>query len=83
MTLEGRFGRLIRQWRTEQGVSQDELAERLGLHRNYIGDIERGERNISLQVMSRIGAAIGFERSGDLLDAMKRVEGDHQKLPEA
>lgn len=82
MTLEKRFGRVVRQWRTEHGVTQEELAERLGLHRNYIGGIERGERNFSLEVMRRMGAAIGYEQSADLLDALKATAGGHQQLPE-
>ncbi|HEV8573575.1 MAG TPA: helix-turn-helix transcriptional regulator [Dehalococcoidia bacterium] len=40
-----RFGDNVRQVRTERGLSQDELAVRSGSHRNYVGGIERGERN--------------------------------------
>ena len=42
------FGRRIRHLRTAQGLSQEQLAEKTGFHRTYIGMIERGERNISL-----------------------------------
>lgn len=44
-----KFGEKIRALRTEQGWSQELLAEKTGFHRTYIGMIERGERNLSLR----------------------------------
>ncbi len=42
------LGRLIRQKRTEMGLSQEELADRAGLHRTYVSDVERGIRNLTI-----------------------------------
>lgn len=49
----------IRALRASKGFSQEDLAEHCGLHRTYIGSVERGERNISLENIERISAALG------------------------
>lgn len=49
-----RFGEKIHNLRKEKGWSQEELADRSGFHRTYIGFIERGERNISLKAIKTI-----------------------------
>jgi transcriptional regulator with XRE-family HTH domain len=54
-----RFGARIRQLRTDRGWSQEELADRAGLHRTYIGSVERGEQNISLVNVEKLAATLG------------------------
>lgn len=49
--------------RSSLGISQEELAERSGLHRTYISDIERGARNPTLRTLSRLAVALGMSAS--------------------
>ena len=56
-THRKRFGNAIRERRTALGLSQEQLAERVGCHRNYMGRIERGEQNITLDMMVRVAKA--------------------------
>lgn len=58
-----KLGEHIRTIRKAQGLSQEELAELSGLHRNYIGGVERGERNLVLLNIIRIAHALGMSPS--------------------
>ena len=53
-----RFGRAIRRIREEQGINQEEAAERCGLHRTYYSGIERGVRNVSVVNIERISKGL-------------------------
>jgi len=52
------FGSSLRVFRKRQGISQEELATRAGLHRTYVCDIERGCRNVSLESVQRLSQAL-------------------------
>jgi transcriptional regulator with XRE-family HTH domain len=52
------FAQNVRLRRSKLGLSQEELAARAGLHRTYIGSIERAERNVSIDNMERIATAL-------------------------
>ena len=54
-----RLGTLLRESRVKAGLSQEDLSEISGLHRTYIGCIERGEKNVSVFNFLRIAQAIG------------------------
>lgn len=53
-----RFGKLVRRLREQAGISQEDLAERAGVHRTYIGGIERGERNPTLVTIHKLAEAL-------------------------
>jgi CheY-like chemotaxis protein/DNA-binding Xre family transcriptional regulator len=48
----------VRAWRTRLHISQEKLAERAGLHRTYVCDIERGSRNVSLENIEKLARAL-------------------------
>lgn len=59
-TIKVEFGNQVRELRLARGLSQEELAFRAGVHRTYLGGIERGERNPSLKNISAIAEALGI-----------------------
>ena len=52
--LAKQIGALVRQYRLEKGLSQEELASLCGLHRTYIGSIERGEKMITIETANKL-----------------------------
>lgn len=64
------FGEVVREARKKSGLSQEELADLAGLHRTYIGMIERGEKNITMLNAEKIAVALGMKLS----ELMKRAE---------
>lgn len=65
------LGNELRAWRLKRGLSQEELAGKAHLHRNYIGMLERGERNVTLLVLEEIAANLDVPLS-ELITAAER-----------
>ncbi len=59
-TMRKKFGKRIRELRLEKGWSQEGLADELGLHRTYVGAVERGEQNISLDNIEKVAKRLGI-----------------------
>ena len=57
--LTRRFGALVRRLRFENGLSQERLAELCGMHRNYVGAVERAERTPSIVAADQLARALG------------------------
>lgn len=70
-TIRKRFGEKIRDLRRAKGLSQEELAFRAGIHRNYLGGVERGERNPALDNIAAIAKALDIT-PGELLTFQKK-----------
>jgi transcriptional regulator with XRE-family HTH domain len=58
-TAESIFGEHLKDLRASAGLSQEALAEKAGLHRNYIGHLERAEKTPSLNVLVKLASAFG------------------------
>lgn len=67
------FGRAVQARRVEVGLTQEELAARAGINRTYLGDVERGARNVALRNLQRIAAALDISVAS--LFEKYRVEG--------
>lgn len=74
LEIQVSIGRVVRAKRSQQGYSQESFADRVGLHRTYIGAFERGERNLSLQNLVRIANALGLPLSSLLAEAEGRKD---------
>ncbi|MBY0527998.1 MAG: helix-turn-helix domain-containing protein [Gemmataceae bacterium] len=67
-SLPERFGKVLRRRRLAIGVSQEDLAAQAGLHRNYVGLLERGQRVPTITVVQQLAAALGTSMSKLLAD---------------
>ena len=66
------FGIAVRRMRSEAGLSQEEFAVRCHLHRTYIGSIERGEKNVTLETAQKLAKALGV----NLSEIIREIEDD-------
>ena len=62
-TVQAQLGQRIAELRREKGWSQERLAQRAQLHRTYVGRVERGEQNVSLQIITRLAHALDLRVS--------------------
>ncbi|MDA9234650.1 helix-turn-helix domain-containing protein [Polaribacter sp.] len=63
MNIKQKFGVKIKQLRTKKGWSQEKLALNAGLDRTYLPSIEKGERNVSLEVIEKLALALNVKPS--------------------
>ena len=73
-------GQRIRNYRTQKGLSQEKLAELSGCHPTYIGQLERGEKNATLESIERITVALGITLS-KLFEKLGGQEDDTRDIP--
>ena len=66
MDIRARLGANVRRLRAEKGWSQEDYADRAGIHRTYVSDIERGRRNPTVTVVEKLAKPLGVG-AGDLL----------------
>lgn len=59
MDICKQFGKKVRELREAKGWSQEDLADESGLHRTYVSGIERGVRNPTIRIVSRLAEALG------------------------
>jgi transcriptional regulator with XRE-family HTH domain len=67
-----KFGRIIRSRRKAAGWSQEALADEAGLHRTYVGMIERGERTPTIVVVKQLATALGTT----MVDLIRELESE-------
>lgn len=74
-----RFGDRLRNLRRRQGLSQEKLADLAGMHRTYVGGVERGERNISL--LNLVALARGLQVSvSELVEGVGSLDANYSEL---
>ncbi len=77
--LQRTVGKNLRDHREARGLSQEAFADLLGVHRTYMGAVERGERNLTLKSLERIAGRIGI----DPMELLGAVAASHRTVPDA
>jgi transcriptional regulator with XRE-family HTH domain len=72
-SLKVRFGRAVRKLRTEADYSQESFADAIGVHRTYMGTLERGRGNPSLDIIAKIARGLGIGLA-ELFQAVEKGE---------
>ena len=72
------FGMRLRELRLAQDISQEKLAEKAGLHRNYVGTLERGKQSPSLDAICRLAFALDVKPS-TLIDRIVKKSSSQAK----
>jgi transcriptional regulator with XRE-family HTH domain len=70
-TLQKKLGRAVQRLRKAKGFSQESFADHVGVHRTYMGAVERGEKNISLSSIEKIADALEL-RASELLSESEK-----------
>ncbi len=76
------LGQRIRNYRTAKGLSQERLAELAGCHPTYIGQVERGEKNATVESLARIASALDLSLS-TLFEQLGTKKADEKSIPSA
>lgn len=71
--LLSQFGKKVRAERLKRGYSQEQLGDRAGLHRTYIGMIERAEKNITLENIGKIAKGLDLK----IVDLLRDVDDEN------
>jgi transcriptional regulator with XRE-family HTH domain len=77
-TLQEILGSRIRELRLKKGFSQESFADHCGLHRTYMGGIERGERNLTMQTVMTVARGLGLTMSELFSGIEKQAESAKQ-----
>lgn len=72
-SLSAAFARVLQRERRTRGLSQEQLAHKAGVHRTYVGLIERGQRNPTIEVGHALARALGTSLSDLIREAERRL----------
>ena len=70
-SMRQKFGRAVRRLRVDAGFSQESFADEIGVHRTFMGSVERGETNISLDNIARIAKGLRMTLADLFIEAEK------------